>query len=230
MRSDQKVLFTHQYDDDTQLKLLENDRGRLTWLVNNQIHLEGFSREHDPSNCLFGFDICEHLWRKPPRVLVAGLGLGETVNTLARKLEEGDIDVVECAQEVIDYYKKNSKYSQDPKINLIKNDFYDYILDSDEGRYDSVFMQLDFAGCSPRHREYQLCKQSNSRFYTREFFKKVYSVLKKDSLLIFDGISGEKNIITPMLNDCGFQVREEEEPYWRPEIIDINRVTWYATK
>ena len=224
------ILFTHPYDDKSQLKVFEHDKNVITWLVNNQIHLQESREYFNSGDCSFALSLCEHLLNKNPKILIGGLGLGTTVNTLARKIEEGKIDVVECVEKVIDFYKENADNNIDSKISLIKNDFYDYVFSSGEDYYDSVFMQLDFAGCSPHHREYQLCKQSNSRIYTKEFFQKMYSILRKDSCFIFDGISEVDGPITPMLNDCGFRTIEEVSPYWRPEIIDINHVTWTAFK
>ena len=92
-------------------------------------------------------------------------------------------------------------------------------------------MQLDFAGCSSTHREYQLCMKSNERIYTKEFYQKIYSSLTNNSCFIFDGITEvDDHTITENLDECGFITEEKRDNYWREEIIDIERVTWIARK
>ena len=222
-----KLLFEHNYDSKTKLQVFENDFREIVWLVNNQIHLLQ-NKMYLNNPCSFGKLIDENIFCSSPKILIGGLGLGKTANTTRDLIANSIVDVVECSQDVIDFYHANNPEA--PNINIIKEDFFDY-LNATTKTYDCIFMQLDFAGCSPTHREYQLCMKSNERIYTKEFYQKIYSSLTNNSCFIFDGITEvDDHTITENLDECGFITEEDRDNYWREEIIDIERVTWIARK
>ena len=104
------------------------------------------------------------------RLLVAGLGLGYTVQEACASPQVSRIDVVEINENVIELNRtllaeENGNCLRDPRVKVQAADFYDYIGESTE-RYDLICMDID-------NGPMQLARSANRRVYLREFFRRV---------------------------------------------------------
>ncbi|MBR5429711.1 MAG: hypothetical protein IK116_04210 [Firmicutes bacterium] len=123
------------------------------------------------SRLLVRLPLQEEDWQgEPVRLLVAGLGLGYTVQEACRFPEIRAIDVVEINENVIELNRsllaeENGHCLSDPRVRVTAADFFDYIS-ACEARYDLICMDID-------NGPMQLARSENSRVYLRDFFRQV---------------------------------------------------------
>ncbi|MFC1850194.1 hypothetical protein ACFL27_08390 [candidate division CSSED10-310 bacterium] len=112
-------------------------------------------------------------------ILIGGLGMGYTVAEACSYDQVRSIDVVEIEPLIITwnraYFKdSNQNCLADERVSLIKADFYDYILNTDEN-YDVICLDID-------NGPLLLVKESNRRVYEDTFLLEVKKNLKPGAL------------------------------------------------
>ena len=114
-----------------------------------------------------------------PAVLVAGLGLGYTVQEACSFSNVSSIDVVEINENVIALNRsllaeENGNCLSDPRVRVHNADFFDYIGACPD-KYDLICMDID-------NGPMQLARAANSRVYVADFFRRVEGRLREDGM------------------------------------------------
>lgn len=114
-----------------------------------------------------------------PAVLVAGLGLGYTVQEACSFSNVSSIDVVEINENVIALNRsllaeENGNCLSDPRVRVHNADFFDYI-GACADRYDLICMDID-------NGPMQLARTANSRVYVADFFRRVEGRLREGGM------------------------------------------------
>ena len=112
--------------------------------------------------------------RENLKVLNIGLGCGFTLNEIAKNPKVQTVDVVEINPVMPEAAKCFSEFTnnvlQNPKINLIFNDGYKYLLGTRK-KYDLIIMDIEHPSVI-----------YSSNLYTLEFYKLVKKSLNKDGI------------------------------------------------
>lgn len=143
------------------LKITSDYSGKRTMSLNNIV----ISTDHEDSSerYLAEFTL-SRIELENPKILVVGLGLGNTVDEVIKygneNFTEYTLDVIEYLPDVISIYKKPNEVNE-----IINDDFYQILLEQRElGVYDVIIIDVDDITTNPYH-------PRNSMFYNGQLMK-----------------------------------------------------------
>lgn len=171
---------------------------------------------------------CAHLVkrRKPPRILIGGLGMGYTVRaTLDMFGPHAKVIVSELLGEVVKWNREflgelNGHPLNDERVQIKQGDILKLIARS-KGKFDAILLDVD-NGPSP------LTDSKNGRLYSADGIHACRNALReKGSLAIWSAEPSKK--FERLLVYCGLQVRRYRVPAYKGSKSQ-SRFVWVASE
>lgn len=115
------------------------------------------------------------------KVLVGGLGLGYTAHEVLKCSRVKQLDVIEYLPQVIDWIEQDlfplaSQLKEEPRLNCIAGDIYQYLANSPKHLYDLILIDVDHSPDENLH-------QQNISFYGVEGLERAKKHLAPGGLL-----------------------------------------------
>jgi len=112
-----------------------------------------------------------------PRVLIGGLGLGFSLQSvLAKTGLAATVHVVELIPQVVDWNREflaalNGKLLDDPRVTLFTDDIWNVLLRATSGQYDALLLDIDNGPAA-------MVQQPNARLYKPSGIQLLLAALK----------------------------------------------------
>jgi len=143
-------------------------------------------------------------------VLIGGLGMGFSVREACLLKGIQKIDVVEKQSSIIEWNghflsSYNGSCLQDRRVDIIRDDFYDYIMRTDQ-KYDLITMDID-------NGPMMLVESKNLRVYKTDFFEHIKTCLSPGGVFAIWSCNKDQALsdgLSNVFNHCTFEEATEE--------------------
>ncbi len=157
---------------------------------------------------------------EPRRVLVAGLGLGFTLNQVLGDRRVEHVDVVEIEQALVDWMRDGTiphgrQLLADDRVRVVVADVVQAVTEAGPASYDVVLLDVDNG---PAH----LVHEANAAIYDESFLRRVHDRLNPAGALVVWSADRSPELVERLRSVFGdveehehaVRLQERDERYW----------------